>query len=55
MLHKIQPKVYDQTYAIPIWELSFLYASGPQVAVSGLGLIPFFAYSGPSEDAQLNS
>jgi peptide/nickel transport system substrate-binding protein len=55
VLHKIQQKVYDQAYFIPIWELSFLCASGPRVAVSGLGLIPLFAYSGPYEDVQLNS
>jgi peptide/nickel transport system substrate-binding protein len=53
LLHKIQQKVYDQAYFIPIWELSFLCASGPRVAVSGLGLIPLFAYSGPYEDVQL--
>jgi peptide/nickel transport system substrate-binding protein len=55
LLHKIQQKVYDQAYFIPIWELSFLCASGPRMAVSGLGLIPLFAYSGPYEDVQLKS
>jgi peptide/nickel transport system substrate-binding protein len=55
LLHRIQRKVYDQAYFIPIWELSFLCASGPRVAVSGLGLIPLFAYSGPYEDVQLKS
>jgi peptide/nickel transport system substrate-binding protein len=55
LLHKIQQKVYDQAYFIPIWELSFLCASGPRVAVSGLGRIPLFAYSGPYEDVQLKS
>ena len=55
LLHKIQQKVYDEAYFIPIWELSFLCASGPRVAVSGLGLIPLFAYSGPYEEVQLKS
>ena len=36
LLYKIQQKVYDEARFIPIWELSFLCASGPRVAVSGL-------------------
>ena len=38
-----------------IWELGGLGASGPRVAVSGLGLIPLYAFSGPYEDVQLKS
>jgi peptide/nickel transport system substrate-binding protein len=52
-LHKIQQKVYDETYFIPIWELGFLCASGPRVEVSGLGLISVFIYSGPYEEVRL--
>jgi len=55
LLHKIQQKLYDEARFIPIWELAFLCASGPRAAVSGLGLIPLFAYSGPYEDVQLKS
>jgi hypothetical protein len=55
LLHTIQQKLYDDVRFIPIWELGFLCASGPQVAVSGLGQIPMFAYSGPYEDVQLKS
>jgi peptide/nickel transport system substrate-binding protein len=55
LLHKIQQKLYDEARFIPIWELAFLCASGPRVAVSGMGLIPMFAYSGPYEDVQLKS
>jgi peptide/nickel transport system substrate-binding protein len=55
LLYKIQQKVYDQAYFIPIWELSFLCASGPRVADSGLGKIPLFAYSGPYEEVRLKS
>jgi peptide/nickel transport system substrate-binding protein len=55
LLHKIQQKLYDDVRFIPIWELGFLCASGPRAAVSGLGLIPLFAYSGPYEDVQLKS
>lgn len=55
LLHKIQQKVYDEAYFIPIWELGFLCASGPRVAVSGLGLIPLHVYSAPYEDVQLKS
>jgi peptide/nickel transport system substrate-binding protein len=55
LLHKIQQKVYDEAYFIPLWELGFLCASGPRVAVSGLGAIPLHAYSAPYEDVQLKS
>ncbi|MBM3226043.1 MAG: ABC transporter substrate-binding protein, partial [Candidatus Tectomicrobia bacterium] len=46
LLHKIQQKLYDEALVIPLWELGFLCASGPRAAVSGLSLIPLFAYSG---------
>ena len=55
LLHKIQQKLYDEARVVPIWELSFLAASGPRAAVSGLGLIPLFIYSGPFEDVQVTS
>jgi peptide/nickel transport system substrate-binding protein len=55
LLHKIQQKVYDEARFIPIWELGFLCATGPRAAVSGMGVIPMFAYSGPYEDLQLKS
>jgi peptide/nickel transport system substrate-binding protein len=55
ILHQIQQKVYDEAYFGPFWELGFLCASGPRVAVSGLGLIPLFAYSAPLEEVQLKS
>lgn len=53
ILHKIQQKVYDEANFIPMWELGFLCASGPRVAVSGLGLISVFIYSAPYEDVRL--
>jgi peptide/nickel transport system substrate-binding protein len=55
LLHQIQRKLYDEALFTPMWELGFLCASGPRMAVSGLGLIPLFAYSGPYEDVQLKS
>jgi peptide/nickel transport system substrate-binding protein len=55
LLHKIQRKLYDEARFIPVWELAFLCASGPRAAVSGLGLIPSFAYSGPYEDVQVKT
>jgi len=55
LLHQIQRKLYDEAFFAPMWELGFLCASGPRMAVSGLGLIPLFAYSGPYEDVQLKS
>jgi peptide/nickel transport system substrate-binding protein len=55
VLRKIQQKIYDEARFIPIWDLSFLSASGPRAAVSGLGLIPLFIYSGPFEEVQIKS
>jgi peptide/nickel transport system substrate-binding protein len=55
LLHKIQQKVYDEARFMPIWELSFLCGTGPRAAVSGLGVIPLFAYSGPYEDLRLKA
>ena len=55
LLHQIQQKLHDEARFVPIWELSFLSASGPRAAVSGLGLIPLFIYSGLFEDVQVKS
>lgn len=55
VLHKIQKKVYDEARFIPIWELGFLCAVGPRVAVSGLGLISVHLYSAPYEEVQLKT
>ena len=55
LLRKIQQKMYDEARYIPMWELGFLCASGPRVAISGLRRIPLFAYSGPYEEVQLKS
>ena len=40
---------------MPIWQLSFVSASGPRAAVSGLRLIQSFLYSAPYEDVQVKS
>ena len=55
VLYKIQQRLYDEARFIPIWELGVLHASGPRVAVSGLGLISLLLFSGPLEDVQLKS
>jgi peptide/nickel transport system substrate-binding protein len=55
LLDQIQQKLYDEARFIPVGELAFLCASGPRAAVSGLGQIPLFAYSGPYEDVQVKS
>jgi peptide/nickel transport system substrate-binding protein len=55
LLHKIQQKVYDEAYFLPIWQLGFLCVTGPRVAVSGLGLILGHIYSAPYEDVQLKT
>jgi peptide/nickel transport system substrate-binding protein len=54
-LQNIQQKLYEEARFMPIWELGFLCASGPRAAISGLGQIPLFAYSGPYEDLQLKA
>jgi hypothetical protein len=53
LLHQIQQKLYDEVRVLPIWEQGVLNASGPRVAVSGVGLIPLFLFSGPYEDVQV--
>jgi peptide/nickel transport system substrate-binding protein len=55
LLHKIQQKMYDEALFAPIWELGFLCASGPRVAVSGLGRIAGFAYSAPYDEVRLKA
>lgn len=55
LLHKIQRKLYDEVYFLPIWELGFICAAGPRVAQSGVGLIRAHSYSAPFEDVQLKS
>jgi peptide/nickel transport system substrate-binding protein len=55
LLHRIQQKVYDEAYFLPIWQLGFLCVTGPRVAVSGLGLIPGHIYSAPYEDVRLKA
>jgi peptide/nickel transport system substrate-binding protein len=53
MLHQIQKTLYDQAVTIPIYELAFIWGTGPRVEEAGAGLIPGFAYSAPFEDLRL--
>ena len=53
--HRIQHKLYEEALVLPIWEFGVLHASGPRVAVSGLGLIPLFLFSGPLEEVRVHS
>jgi hypothetical protein len=53
LLHRIQQKLYDEARFLPLLEPPVLNASGPRVAVSGLGLIPSLFFSAPYEDVQL--
>jgi peptide/nickel transport system substrate-binding protein len=53
LLHRIQQKLYDEARFLPLLETPVLNASGPRVAVSGLGLIPLLFFSAPYEDVQL--
>ncbi len=52
LLHKIQQKVYAEARVMPVWELSFRWASGPRVAGSGLTLP--LTYSDPYADVRLS-
>jgi ABC-type transport system substrate-binding protein len=53
LLHRIQQKLHEEVRFLPIMEVPVLHASGPRVAVSGLGLIPLLGFSAPYEDVQL--
>ena len=54
LLHRIQQKLHEEVRFLPLLEAPILNASGPRVAVSGLGLIPsLFFFSAPYEDVQL--
>jgi peptide/nickel transport system substrate-binding protein len=55
LLHRIQHKLYEEARVLPIWGLGVLHASGPRVAVSGLGLIPLFLFSGLLEEVRVHS
>ena len=55
LLHQIQQRLYDEARFLSIWELGALHASGPRVAVSGLGVIPLLLFSGLFEDVQLKA
>ena len=47
------PRQTGEAMAVRSTSHPLLSASGPRVAVSGLGLIPLFPYSAPYEDGQL--
>jgi len=53
LLYQIQRLMYDKVMYAPLFDPAFICASGGRVQVSGLGMIPQFAYSGPYEDLQL--
>jgi len=50
ILQKMQQLISERTMFAPIWQLAFINGTGPKVDVSGFGLIPGFAYTGPYED-----
>ena len=50
ILQKMQQLISERTMFAPIWQLAFINGIGPKVDVSGFGLIPGFAYTGPYED-----
>ena len=55
LLYQIQRLMYDKVMYAPLFDPAFICASGPRVEVSGLGMIPQFAYSGPYEDLRLKN
>jgi peptide/nickel transport system substrate-binding protein len=52
-LHNIQQLVHERTMYAHIWQLAGLWAVGPRVGESGLGLIPGHGFSAPYEDVTL--
>jgi len=55
ILQKMQQLISERTMFAPIWQLAFINGTGPRVDVSGFGLIPGFAYTGPYEDITAKS
>jgi peptide/nickel transport system substrate-binding protein len=53
LLHQIQRLVHERAMYAPLYELVWPNGVGPRVAESGLGLIPFYYYTGPYEDLRL--
>jgi peptide/nickel transport system substrate-binding protein len=53
LLYRIQQKLHEEGRFLPIMDAPILSASGPRVAVSGLGLTPSLFFSAPYEDVQL--
>jgi peptide/nickel transport system substrate-binding protein len=53
LLHEIQRLVHARAMYAPLYELVWPNGVGPRVAESGLGLIPFYYYTGPYEDMRL--
>ncbi len=53
LLHQIQQLMHERAMYAPLYELVWPNGVGPRVAESGLGLIPFYYYTGPYEDMRL--
>jgi len=53
LLHQIQRLVHERAMYAPLYELVWPNGVGPRVAEAGLGLIPFYYYTGPYEDIRL--
>ena len=49
----VQQLVHERTMYAHIWQLAGLWAVGPRVGESGLGLIPGHGFSAPYEDVTL--
>ena len=53
LLHALQWLVHERVLFAPIYEIAGLKGIGPRVAVSGLGLILTYNWSGLYEDVRL--
>ena len=53
ILHKMQQLAIEKDMFVPLWQLGFLNAVGPEFAESGIRLIKGFVYTGPYEDLAL--
>ncbi|MGH7396065.1 MAG: hypothetical protein ACRELW_00850, partial [Candidatus Rokuibacteriota bacterium] len=53
LLKRIQQRVVDQAYFVPIYQLQWPNGVSKAMKVSGMGLIPTFYYTGPFEEIEL--
>jgi peptide/nickel transport system substrate-binding protein len=53
LLHQVQRLVYERVMFAPLWQYTFLNATGPAVADARFGAIASFPYTAPYEEIRL--